>query len=101
MSEADLADVNGRVAELLRDEAGATVDLWLHCPHADGTCRCRKPLPGMLIDALRTYGADAERSIMIGDAQSDVDAARAAGVPGVKLERPGLDLRRAVAEWLA
>ena len=43
-------------------------------------CDCRKPKPGLLLDALRASGADPRASWMIGDARADLDAARAAGV---------------------
>jgi transaldolase len=50
------------------------------CPHSqsDG-CSCRKPKPGMLINAARHCGIDLAGSVMIGDRFSDMDAGRAAG----------------------
>jgi D-glycero-D-manno-heptose 1,7-bisphosphate phosphatase len=45
-----------------------------------GPCRCRKPKPGLLEDAVRDAGARPEDTWMIGDTRSDVEAARAAGV---------------------
>jgi D-glycero-D-manno-heptose 1,7-bisphosphate phosphatase len=65
---------------------GARVDAWYYCPHhPDGRgsyalpCRCRKPLPGMLLEAARRYDIDLESSIMIGDKLVDVEAGTAAG----------------------
>lgn len=67
--------------------AGARVDAWFYCPHHPagreegyGTpCSCRKPLPGMLLDAAKRLGIDLASSFMIGDKLSDVAAGRAAG----------------------
>ena len=52
-----------------------------HCPHApDAGCDCRKPLPGMLLQAAKEHDIDCSQSIMIGDKLSDMQAAMAAGV---------------------
>ena len=57
--------------------ADATVDAWRHPDHPD-----RKPNPGMLLRAMSEHPVDPERSLLIGDKQSDVEAARRAGVEG-------------------
>lgn len=66
-----------------------------HCPHhPEGTvpewstaCDCRKPQPGLLLQATRELGLDPSRSVMIGDKLSDMQAARRAGVAcGVLVE---------------
>jgi rfaE bifunctional protein nucleotidyltransferase chain/domain len=56
------------------------------CPHslADG-CGCRKPSPGLILRALRQEGIPAERCFVVGDRQSDVDAAVAAGCIGFRV----------------
>jgi D-glycero-D-manno-heptose 1,7-bisphosphate phosphatase len=57
-----------------------------YCPHAPTeTCECRKPLPGMILRAAREHDIDVARSVMIGDKQSDADAAHAAGVGTFKM----------------
>jgi histidinol phosphatase-like enzyme len=51
-----------------------------YCPHAPGAgCACRKPAPGLLLDAARELGLDLAASVMLGDKPSDVAAGRAAG----------------------
>ena len=51
------------------------------CPHApEEGCACRKPRPGMLLEARDRFGIDMERSWMIGDKPRDIEAARRAGV---------------------
>jgi D-glycero-D-manno-heptose 1,7-bisphosphate phosphatase len=100
MTEEDLRAVHDRLSALLRDDGGARVDLWLHCPHEKDACSCRKPQPGMLVEALERLGGDAATSLMAGDAPSDVEAGAAAGVPTerVSAERP---LLAVVEEWLS
>jgi D-glycero-D-manno-heptose 1,7-bisphosphate phosphatase len=72
--------------DCLLAKAGARVDAWLYCPHHPSgrgsyalPCRCRKPMPGMMLEAARRYGIALEQSLMIGDKLIDVEAAQAAG----------------------
>jgi D,D-heptose 1,7-bisphosphate phosphatase len=68
--------------------AGAHVDAFEYCPHhPDGVegsyrrpCRRRKPEPGMLLDLLSDWPVDKDRSFLIGNMQSDLDAAAGAGL---------------------
>ncbi len=57
------------------------------CPHdnADG-CECRKPAPGMLLDAAREAGIDLQKSFLIGDRWRDVEAAQRAGCRSVLID---------------
>jgi D-glycero-D-manno-heptose 1,7-bisphosphate phosphatase len=57
------------------------------CPHSQSdACGCRKPKPGMLINAARHCGIDLAASIMVGDRFSDVEAGRTAGCRTVFLD---------------
>ena len=78
--------------------AGARVDGWYVCPHEAGGCRCRKPLPGLLLAALadRPSVRPAE-AVVVGDSETDVLAGLAAGVPGVLLSAAAPDRTAAVA----
>jgi D-glycero-D-manno-heptose 1,7-bisphosphate phosphatase len=61
--------------------AGGRVDDTFLCPHAPWEdCPCRKPRPGLLIQAAEKHRLDLSRSFMIGDAISDVQAGRSAGL---------------------
>lgn len=71
--------VQARVEELFAEE-GVTFDGAWFCFHApEDACSCRKPAPGLLLDAARELGVDLGRSVMIGDKASDVGAGVAAG----------------------
>ena len=51
------------------------------CPHApDDGCACRKPLPGLVVDAVAASGVPVEQTVLVGDDRRDLDAAAAAGV---------------------
>lgn len=83
MTEAELAAVHRRMCAAL-GKAGAAVDAVFHCPHdLDANCDCRKPRPGMLLRACRRFAVDPARSWVIGDAESDLAAGRALGIPGI------------------
>jgi D-glycero-D-manno-heptose 1,7-bisphosphate phosphatase len=43
-------------------------------------CDCRKPAPGLIIRAAAECGIDLDRSILVGDKESDLEAAKAAGI---------------------
>ncbi|MFC1463341.1 MAG: D-glycero-alpha-D-manno-heptose-1,7-bisphosphate 7-phosphatase [Candidatus Brachytrichaceae bacterium NZ_4S206] len=88
--------INQRVvAEVVR--CGGRIDAAYLCPHRpDENCDCRKPKPGMLLRAARDLDLDLSRSVMIGDAITDMEAARAAGVRGI-LVMTG----RGQSEWRA
>jgi D-glycero-D-manno-heptose 1,7-bisphosphate phosphatase len=56
------------------------VDAVLVCPHDDvDDCECRKPKPGLLLEAMERFDIDRDRSFMVGDRWRDVAAGRAAG----------------------
>jgi D-glycero-D-manno-heptose 1,7-bisphosphate phosphatase len=57
-----------------------------YCPHGpDEGCACRKPLPGLLVDAAAELNVDLARSFMVGDKSSDVEAGRRAGCTTILL----------------
>lgn len=63
---------------------GAPIDAVYHCPHhpsVTGPCSCRKPEPGMLLRAAQEHDVDLAHSVMVGDKERDILAAKRAGVP--------------------
>lgn len=83
---------------------GATIDRYYHCPHLPdaeleryrATCDCRKPRPGMILQACRDLDLDPARSFMVGDRWLDVQCGVAAGVRGLLL-RTGHGQREAAS----
>jgi len=81
MSEVALLEIHERMkAEAA--EAGGRIDAVYYCPHDwDEGCSCRKPAPGMLLQAQRDFALDLTRTTFIGDDERDAEAAEAAGSP--------------------
>jgi histidinol-phosphate phosphatase family protein len=81
--------INQRViAEI--EKTGGRIDALFLCPHkpSDG-CNCRKPKPGLILQAAQELEIELDKSIMIGDSLSDVQAGLSAGVQRVALVRTG------------
>lgn len=76
-------DINCQVVEVIRAQGGRIDSAYL-CPHhPDDNCDCRKPQPGLLLQAAADLDLDLGRSYFVGDAMTDMQAAEAAGVKGV------------------
>lgn len=78
MTHADLEDIHVYMRELLAAE-DAPVDAVYACTHGFDECACRKPKPGMLLQAAQDLDIDLSESVMVGDKESDMAAGRAAG----------------------
>ena len=103
-SVSTLEAIQRRVGDLLAAE-GATLDAWRMClhhpegvvPELSGRCDCRKPAPGMLLDASRDLDLDLSASWMVGDTDADMAAGRAAGCRTVLVEHASSAHKRADA----
>jgi D-glycero-D-manno-heptose 1,7-bisphosphate phosphatase len=72
------------------EKAGGRIDAVYMCPHLpDANCPCRKPKPGLFYQAAQEMALDLTNSIMIGDALTDIQAARNAGIGQVCLVLTG------------
>ena len=86
-----LQKVEARIRELFR-AVGVEIDGFFWCPHkpksrAEGGCVCRKPEPGLLLDAADRHRVDLARSWMIGDILDDVEAGHRAGCRSILVDR--------------
>ena len=67
-----------------------------HCPHLpDSNCNCRKPMPGMLLEAKYKHNINMNNSWMIGDKEADIIAANNAGITNTILVRSGHNINKA------
>ncbi|HET6713903.1 MAG TPA: HAD family hydrolase [Actinomycetota bacterium] len=79
LEPADLERIHARLRAMLAAE-DAEVDAILYCSHAPEVgCRCRKPAPGMALDAAERFGFDPADAFVVGDHAGDVGMGRAIG----------------------
>jgi histidinol-phosphate phosphatase family protein len=83
---AGVEDIHSSFQELLARE-GAHIDAFFVCPHDEGKCNCRKPLPGLYEQAVAQFPTIApETSVMIGDSLSDIEFGRRLGMATIFVE---------------
>ncbi|MDE3058788.1 MAG: HAD family hydrolase [Bacteroidota bacterium] len=86
LTEETVAEIHRELSSQLRS-AGAYIDAYYYCPHLPGVddprynveCECRKPKPGMLLQAAREHNVDLRQSFVIGDRCRDVDMGKNVG----------------------
>lgn len=65
------------------------IDNFMICPHDDeDNCRCRKPKPGMLIEASEKWDIDLKKSYLIGDSWKDMEAGKSACCKTILIDMP-------------
>jgi len=82
MTEAELEALHERMRAELAAQ-GAMLDDVFYCPHAEGACGCRKPMPGMVEEAQRKWDIDLGESLLVGDGERDRLLAERCGIPFV------------------
>lgn len=92
----DLDNIHKKLETLLGNER-AYVDAIYYCPHHPEqgfageikelkiNCNCRKPKPGLILQAAKDFNIDLQNSWMIGDSDSDIEAGKSAGCNVIKL----------------
>jgi D-glycero-D-manno-heptose 1,7-bisphosphate phosphatase len=79
MTRSDLDDIHRRLSDLLQTRYKLSLlDIYV-CTHENGQCECRKPKPGMILDAAARHKISLPDSWMVGDKPHDIEAGRAAG----------------------
>lgn len=85
-TETDVHHLHHHLDQILKP-FGAKIDAYYFCPHHpehgqdeyQHECACRKPLPGMILQAAADLNIDLEQSFMVGDKLVDIEAGHAAG----------------------
>lgn len=100
VTEAELQEIHNKLETKL-GEHGAYVDAIYYCPHHPHKgyageipelkidCDCRKPKPGMLLQAANDFHIDLSHSYMIGDSEADVECGNAAGCKSIRIGEDG------------
>ena len=84
-NEDDLHEVHEYMGQELV-KGGASLDAIYYCPHDSiENCGCRKPAPGMILEACADLNIDLANSYMVGDSPSDIAAGRKAGALTVRI----------------
>lgn len=91
--EAAVRRFHAHMQDLLKAK-GAHIDAFYYCPHhPQGAvrklairCRCRKPAPGMLEQAVAEWPVDLSRSFLIGDKEDDMTVAATFGIRGIRFD---------------
>ena len=86
-SEEDVEKLHNFMQEDLKNFS-AHIDAFYYCPHHPESkiekykkiCNCRKPKPGMILQAAKDFNIDLKNSILFGDRQRDIDSAKNAGI---------------------
>lgn len=94
--ESDVDKVHKELNDQLDQAYKIHFDAFYYCPHHPDAndeiyrkkCSCRKPLPGMLIQAAKDHHINLEQSIMIGDRKSDITAGHLAGCKTLLISSP-------------
>jgi D-glycero-D-manno-heptose 1,7-bisphosphate phosphatase len=74
--------------QLIAELAGLGLELLdvYYCPHlAEEGCACRKPKPGMILDASKKYNLNVGASWMVGDRERDIESGHAAGCRAIRV----------------
>lgn len=90
LTEQTLHVIHARLLKMLKGE-GTRIDAVYYCPHhRDGAvaeyrmaCTCRKPAPGMLLQAARDFSLDLARCYLVGDKADDMEAIHRVGGTGI------------------
>jgi D-glycero-D-manno-heptose 1,7-bisphosphate phosphatase len=99
LDSAGLEEITAKMEQALRED-GTLLTAAYYCMHrADEDCACRKPKPELLHRAANDFNIDLSRSVFIGDSETDVRAARAAGCAPI-LFGPGLRNHSESLEWM-
>ena len=82
----DLFLIHAKMQNALR-ASNVTLDAIYYCPHGpQDNCKCRKPMPGMLLEAMKDLGHEKTKTWFVGDSFRDIQAASRAGCPSILVQ---------------
>jgi D-glycero-D-manno-heptose 1,7-bisphosphate phosphatase len=85
VQESDLQEIHRRLLKTVSQGGGEISGIY-YCPHDySNKCKCRKPSPGMLLQAVREHDLVVDGCWMIGDSESDIEAGRRVGCRTVRI----------------
>ena len=85
-TDEEINQIHATIQNFLRKN-GTMIDRFYYCPHRpDENCICRKPKPGLFLIAAAQMNIDLKSSWMIGDKDSDLQAATVAGCKSIKID---------------
>ena len=84
ISPEDLDEIHRNMVNELAS-GGARIDDVFCCPHHENACECRKPKPGMILQAQAKWDLDLGRSLLIGDSDSDEQLASNCGLKFIRV----------------
>src|SRR5882762_1914064 len=98
-----LEDYRGVEMEVIRQLGDGLIDATYFCPDVPGQpSACRKPAPGMILQAIREHQIDLSRSFFIGDKEIDAECGRNAGVRTIRVQTGfQCDTTGSIADWVA
>jgi len=89
VSKNNLESIHTRMKKVINQNGGEVKDIF-YCPHIpEDQCDCRKPLPGLILQARETYQIDVGKTMMVGDSAKDIECAKNAGCGGSILVQTG------------
>jgi len=89
VTKSELEDMHVKMMSAIEESGGRIQDIF-YCPHApEDLCDCRKPKPGLILQAQQKYRIDVRQTIMVGDSVKDIECAANAGCGGSILVRTG------------
>lgn len=81
-----LFEIHSKIQDILIKDK-TSIDKFYFCPHRpDENCKCRKPNPGLILQAINEFSIDVSKSWMVGDSKTDIEAGRKAGCKTIFLD---------------
>jgi len=83
----ELEEIHLTIQKFLK-KSKTCIDKFYFCPHRpDENCDCRKPKPGLILQAINEFSIDASKSWMVGDSKTDIQAGEKAGCKTILLKK--------------